>query len=333
MPSRNEIHAHKQRQGKDAPRASQAAAAKPKGRGKGDGYTNNQNKEKDLVRKLQAENAQLRKQQAGTGTPVQEEDDEQDDETDELAEWIRQEIIVKKQLALPGQIEAIKALHRNNLAHIQQRRVELEIERDKAKPHSSKVQRAEAEERKAKQHRDKIASKLEAAEEALVRQMANVRQLQAEKAECEKAVSDAARQVDNFKQCQPEEQQHGGISPELVGLLRAKAAPEIWQAFEAIIREFRAAQQEQPPPTAAPTTSAASPSTPKAEPAADEQAPMEDTAAVEPGDEEIRGWMLRQPKVPEEVDEPTREAYQKAKAEWLETMPAVTCAKRHRKSG
>ena len=146
-------------------------------------------------------------------------------------------------------------------------------------------------------------------------------------------MSDAARQVEKFKQCQPDEQQSGGISPELVGILQTKAAPEIWQAFEAIIREFRATQQEQPPPTATPSTSAASPSTPKAEPPADEQAPMEDTAAVEPGDEEIRGWMLKQPKEPEEEDVPTREAYQKAKAEWLEAMPAVTCAKRHRKSG
>ena len=69
-----------------------------------------------------------------------------------------------------------------------------------------------------------------------------------------------------------------------------------------------------------------------AEPIAEEQVPMEDTAATEPREEEIRGWMLQQPKVPEEVDGPIREAYQKAKAEWLEAMPAVS-AKRHRKSG
>ena len=36
--------------------------------------------------------------------------------------------------------------------------------------------------------------------------------------------------------------------------------------------------------------------------------------------------------MPEEVEGPIREAYQKAKAEWLEAMPAVS-AKRHKKCG
>ena len=282
---------------------------------------------------------------------AEEHDQEVVDAEEELALWTQEEADCKQLLARPGLSAVSRDAYQAKLAKASSIRSALEQKRDEAKPYSSKVQRAEAEEQKAKKQLGKVEVKLEAAYESLNKQMQAVAKLKDEKQQCEQAVAEATKQV----ACYRNSQQQEDASPQMDDLTKLQVLMQHIQAamqtqmqqelpqqiFETAYQTLQAACKPPPAPPAdrqpaQPDAAAASTSatTSAAAPAAqamdvEEQERAEEhkkaaaaAAATDQSTPDLRKvdldeWMQRQPQEPSEKEGPEREAFKKAREEWV----------------